>query len=139
MILAWLLAVVVICAVIVLYHITHPPKSLFPCSLLQLRTPEHADTEVSVSGLVPGAKVIYWAAEPATEGLARINDWRKAYLDFANAGVTEVSESGHAIMKIRKPQSYTVPVMGRIASHVHWRVCKEGGNIGPVQTTPIAE
>ena len=113
-------------------------ETLVPCSLLTERVPDHADTDVNVSGLEPGAKVLYWAAEPATAGLAKINDWRRAYLDFANAGVTVVPASGHAVLRIRKPQPYTVPIKGRIESHVHWRVCKSGGFLGPVQTTMIA-
>jgi hypothetical protein len=113
-------------------------ETVLPCSLLQERTPEHADTEVFVSGLEPGAKVLFWATEPATQGLATIKDWQRAYLDFANAGVTRVGSDGHVILRVRKPQPYTVPVMGRIDSHVHWRVCRDGGMIGPVQTTKIA-
>ena len=68
------------------------PETVLPCSLLQERIPEHADTEVNVSGLEPGAKLLYWAAEPSamekTDGLANIKDWQRAYLEFANAGVT---------------------------------------------------
>jgi hypothetical protein len=112
--------------------------TVVPCSLLQERVPEHADTEVNVSGLEPGSKVLFWAAEPATDGLAKIRNWQRAYLDFANAGVTLVGEDGHAVLRIRRPQPYTVPVKGRIESHVHWRVCQDGGFLGPVQTTPVA-
>lgn len=124
-------------ALAALYYVTRPPTDMFPCSLLEVQVPDHADTDVTVSGLEPGAKVVYWATEPATDGLARINDWRKAYLAFANAGVAAVSESGHVVLRIRKPQPYTVPVVGRLESHVHWRVCRDGGRLGPVQTTPI--
>ena len=111
--------------------------SVMPCSLLANRIPEHADTEVRVDGLKPGATVMYWASEPATDGLARIKDWRQAYLDFANAGVTRVDDAGVAVFVVRKPQPYTVPVKGRLESHVHWRVC-EGHMLGPVQTTMLA-
>jgi hypothetical protein len=139
MIAVWLLIAVAIAVVIALYQLTHAPADLFPCSLLELKVPDHADTEVRVSGLEPGAKVIFWASEPATEGLARINDWRKAYLEFANAGVAAVSDSGHVRLNVRKPQAYTVPLVGRLTEHVHWRICKDGGRLGPVQTTPIAD
>jgi hypothetical protein len=111
--------------------------TVMPCSLLANRIPDHADTEVRVDGLTPGATVMYWAAEPATDGLARIKDWRQAYLDYANAGVTRVDDAGVAVFVIRKPQPYTVPVKGRLESHVHWRVC-EGHMLGPVQTTMLA-
>jgi len=114
--------------------------TVMPCSLLANRIPEHADTEVRVDGLKPGATVMYWAAElgkPATDGLARIKDWRQAYLDYANAGVTRADGAGVAVLVIRKPQPYTVPVKGRLESHVHWRVCEGGGMLGPVQTTML--
>jgi hypothetical protein len=112
-------------------------ETVLPCSLMPDRMPDHADTEVSISGVTPGAKVLYWATEPATEGLSRINDWRRAYLDFANAGVTTADAGGHAVLRIRKPQPYTVPVKGRLEAHVHWRVCGDGGFIGPVMTTTV--
>lgn len=112
--------------------------ALVPCAVLKEQTPEHADTSVTVSDLEPGVKVLFWAAEPATEGLAKIKTWDRAYLDFANAGVTRVDQGGIAVMRVRKPQPYTVPVMGRLEAHVHWRVCKEGGFLGPVQITPLS-
>ena len=112
-------------------------ETVMPCSILGERVPDHADTDVRISGLTPGAKVLFWAAEPATEGLARIRDWRRAYLDFANAGVTTVDADGHATLRIRKPQPYTVPLKGPLESHVHWRVCGDDGLLGPVQMTQI--
>jgi hypothetical protein len=131
--------VAAVAAAIALYYMTRPPADMFPCSLLEVQVPDHADTEVTVSGLEPGAKVVYWATEPATDGLARINDWRKAYLEFANAGVAAINESGHVVLRIRKPHPYTVPVVGRLDRHVHWRVCRDGGRLGPVQTTPLPD
>lgn len=112
-------------------------ETVMPCSLLSERTPEHADTAVEVHGLAPGSKVLYWATEPATEGLAKINDWRRAYLDFANAGVTTADAGGHATLRVRKPQPYTVPMKGRLEAHVHWRVCGDDGMLGPVKTTTL--
>ena len=112
-------------------------EAVIPCSLLKEQIPEHADTEVTVSGLTPGAKVLYWAAEPSQEGLDHLKDWQKAYLEFANAGVARVTADGHVVLRIRRPQPYTVPLKGRLEAHVHWRVCKDGGMVGPVQTTPV--
>lgn len=114
-------------------------ETVMPCSILQERVPDHADTEVSLHGLTPGAKVLFWATEPATEGLARIVDWRRAYLEFANAGVTTVDAAGHATLRIRKPQPYTVPMKGRIEAHVHWRVCGDDGILGPVKSKVLSE
>lgn len=112
-------------------------ETVMPCSMLSEQVPEHADTEVTVGGLTPGAKVLYWATEPATEGLARIKDWRRAYLQFANAGVTTADDAGRATLRVRKPQPYTVPLKGPLPAHVHWRVCGDGGFLGPVQITTL--
>jgi uncharacterized membrane protein YuzA (DUF378 family) len=112
-------------------------ETVMPCSILENKTPEHADTEVVVDGLEPGAKLLFWAAEPETSGLTRIQDWRQAYLKFANAGVATANQNGVATLRIRKPQPYTVPVKGRIETHVHWRVCGNNGMLGPVQLTLI--
>ena len=131
------IAVGAVVAIIVIYYVTHPPADMFPCSLLKEHVPDHADTDVTVSGLAPGSKVLYWAAEPATDGLARINDWQRAYLEFANAGVAVVGGDGHVVLRLRKPQAYTVPIMGRLSKHVHWRLCTDGGRLGPVHTTPM--
>ena len=113
-------------------------ESVMPCAVLRDRIPEYADLEVTVTDLKPGAKVIYWAAEPATGGLGKIKDWQHAYLDLANAGVTTVCLAGTATLRVRKPQPYTVPLMGRLESHVHWRSCQDGGSLGPVQTTTVS-
>jgi uncharacterized membrane protein YuzA (DUF378 family) len=113
-------------------------ETVMPCSILSDRSPDHADTEISIHGQRPGSKIMFWASEPATQGLATIKMWRQAYLDFSNAGVTTVDASGHALLRIRKPQPYTVPVFGELTSHVHWRACKEDGFLGKVEITPIA-
>lgn len=112
-------------------------ETVLPCSMMPEQVPEHADAEVTVSGLTPGAKLLYWATEPATEGLSRIKDWRRAYLQFANAGVTTADDAGRAVLRVRKPQPYTVPLKGALPAHVHWRVCGDGGMLGPVQTTTL--
>jgi uncharacterized membrane protein YuzA (DUF378 family) len=113
-------------------------ETVMPCSLLSERVPENADASVEINGLTPGTKVLYWATEPATEGLARIVDWRRAYLDFANAGVTMADGTGRAMLRVRRPQPYTVPVAGRLEAHVHWRACGDSGLVGPVRTTQLA-
>jgi uncharacterized membrane protein YuzA (DUF378 family) len=107
-------------------------ETVMPCSAIQARVPDHADKEVILHGLKPGAKILYWASEPATQGLATINTWQQAYLDFANAGVAVVDNGGHVSLRIRSPQPYTVPMYGRIERHVHWRQCGDGGMLGPV-------
>jgi hypothetical protein len=135
---AVLLATLLIGAILLVLASPFLGDTVIPCSVLQDRVPDHADIEVTVGELEPGAKVLFWAAEPVTDGLGKIKNWQKAYLDFANAGVATVDEAGRVVLRIRKPQPYTVPVWGRLEAHVHWRVCQNGGLMGPVQTTPIA-
>jgi uncharacterized membrane protein YuzA (DUF378 family) len=110
--------------------------AVFPCSLLKEQTPEGADTEVRVL-LKPGAKVMYWATEPANKDLQTIQDWRKAYLSFRNAGVAEADDNGYVVMRVRKPQPYTVPMKGQLTPHIHYRVCMNNGFVGPVHTVTL--
>jgi uncharacterized membrane protein YuzA (DUF378 family) len=112
-------------------------ETVMPCAAIEEKTPEHADTEVTIHSVKPGSKILYWAAEPETAGLDKINDWRRAYLEYSNAGVATADAAGNAILRIRKPQPYTVPMKGRLEAHVHWRVCGADGFIEPVQTTML--
>jgi len=109
-----------------------------PCSLIPERIPEGADTTVEVT-VTPGTKVLYWAAEPATEGLKKMNDWRAAYLKFMNAGVTIAGSDGTAKLSLKNPQPYTVPWKGRLEPHVHFRVCGENGTMGRIETVYMAD
>jgi uncharacterized membrane protein YuzA (DUF378 family) len=110
--------------------------SLTPCAALQNREPPGATKEVKV--IVPAnSKVIYWAAEPASESLKGIQSAMEAYQKFDNAGVTTANADGIAILKVREPQSYSVPILGKLDSHVHYRVCGESGFMGRVQTAFI--
>jgi uncharacterized membrane protein YuzA (DUF378 family) len=109
-----------------------------PCSLIPERIPEGADTTVEVK-VRPGAKVLYWAAEPATEGLKNINDWRAAYLQNMNAGVTIAGTDGTASLFLKNPQAYTVPWKGRLEPHVHFRVCGENGMMERIETVYMAD
>jgi uncharacterized membrane protein YuzA (DUF378 family) len=121
------------------YRDTYLPflgPSVVPCSVLNVQTPENASVEVKVMAN-PGAKVLYWAAEPANEDLKTLNDWRKAYLQFRNAGVAVAAPNGLAVLKIRKPQAYTVPMRGKLMPHVHYRVCGAGGMLGRVETIDV--
>jgi hypothetical protein len=110
-----------------------------PCSgLLPDRTPPGATRIVRVP-VAPGAKVLYWAAEPAMEGVAATKDWRAAYAAFENVGVTTAGADGIAYLKVRAPQAYTVPALGglwkkTISPHVHYRICGTDGIIGRVET-----
>jgi uncharacterized membrane protein YuzA (DUF378 family) len=111
--------------------------TVMPCSLLKDQIPEGADTTHTVQ-VKPGAKVLYWATEPSTEGLEELVDWRKAYLGFANAGVVTADKEGVATLHVRKPQAYTVP-MKTLEPHIHYRVCGDNGMIGRVETVFLGQ
>jgi uncharacterized membrane protein YuzA (DUF378 family) len=113
-------------------------QTVLPCSLLHPQSPVDSDTELQISAR-PGSKVLYWAAEPANHGLQFIQNWKQAYGDFGNAGVTLANELGAATLRIRKPQTYTVPIFGTLAPHVHYRVCEQHGFVGPVQTVTLED
>lgn len=113
-------------------------ETVFPCAALENRKPSGADVSVSVQ-THPFAKVIYWAAEPTTEELQHMQDWKKAYSAYENVGITTAYESGVATLTVRKPQPYTVPFRGRLEPHIHYRICEEGGMMGPVRTVFIAD
>jgi uncharacterized membrane protein YuzA (DUF378 family) len=111
-------------------------ETVFPCSLLEPKTPEGANMSVSVA-IRPGAKVLYWAAEPDTNTLKTLQNWREAYLEFKNAGVTVAGPDGIAELKVRKPQPYTVPMKGELIPHIHYRICGDHGMLGRVNTVDL--
>jgi uncharacterized membrane protein YuzA (DUF378 family) len=104
-----------------------------PCSVLQNREPPGATKEVKIT-VEPNVKIIYWAAEPASEKLEKINSWKQAYLDYDNAGVATSNGEGVAVIKVREPQSYRVPLKGKLNPHIHYRVCGEAGWMGKINT-----
>lgn len=104
-----------------------------PCAALKDYTPPGATEEVKVK-VEAGAKVLYWGAEPATKKMEGVNDWRKAYIGFQNAGVTTADMNGVATLRLRAPQPYTVPFKTKLESHVHYRECGAVGMMSPVKT-----
>ena len=110
-------------------------ETVMPCSLLKDQIPEGANTEAVVH-VKPGAKILFWATEPATEDLKQIQDWRHAYLEYKNAGVTTADSNGVAVLRVRTPQAYTVGVLNhkKLSPHVHYRVCKSAGMLDRVET-----
>jgi uncharacterized membrane protein YuzA (DUF378 family) len=107
-----------------------------PCSVLDNREPPGATREVKVI-VEPNVKIIYWAAEPAAKNLERLNSWKEAYLNYENAGVATSNGEGVAILKVRDPQEYKVPFMGKLGAHVHYRVCGEAGWMGRIRSVFI--
>lgn len=122
-----------------MYRDTYFPflgQTVIPCSVLKPTVPDGADFEVKIRA-EPGQKVMYWAAEPGTEHLQKLPDWRQAYLEYKNAGVALVDDTGNATLRVRKPQPYSVPLKGKLSPHIHYRVCLGGGFLGSVQTVTL--
>jgi len=111
-------------------------KSVIPCEVLKVQTPENADITKEVL-VGPGTKVLYWAAEPKNKDLHDLNDWQQAYLGYRNAGVAIGDASGIAKLKVRKPQPYSVPIKGALSPHIHYRKCMGEGLIGRVYTVEL--
>jgi uncharacterized membrane protein YuzA (DUF378 family) len=121
------------------YRDTYLPflgTTIMPCSLLDVRTPEGADFEAKVLAK-PGAKVLYWAAEPANKDLQTVQDYEHAYLAYRNAGVAIADSDGIATLKVRKPQPYSVPLKGDLDAHIHYRICYGDGFLGRVDTIGV--
>ena len=113
-------------------------EAVMPCSLLQNRAPPGATYDITVN-VGAHAKVLYWAAEPDTDGLKKIGDWRQAYLKFMNAGVVKADGNGVAVLLVRSPQPYTVPWKGRIEPHIHFRVCGGNGMLDRIKTVFVSD
>ena len=108
--------------------------TVFPCAVLEERVPEGADTTLKIH-TQPGAKVMYWAAEPVVDAdMGQLKDWRGAYAGFHNVGVCTADDVGLALLQVRKPQAYTVPMKGALQAHVHYRVCLPDGGLDEVRT-----
>jgi uncharacterized membrane protein YuzA (DUF378 family) len=109
-------------------------ETLMPDSAFVAKTPQNANDQVTVRTR-PGAKVVFWAAEPNPTQGKDLPTPEVAYGEYENSGVVVADTSGHAILRFRgPPQAYTVPVHGRLESHVHFRVSDEHGMFGRVQT-----
>jgi uncharacterized protein len=113
-------------------------ETVLPCTGIPDRVPPGASKQLTVPAPA-GAKILYWAAEPAMEGLKVTNDWRAAYNKFENAGVTTADTTGTAILKVRDPQAYAVPFRGRLDPHVHYRICSPDGMLGRVKTVFVSD
>jgi hypothetical protein len=51
-----------------------------------------------------------------------------------NVGVVKADAEGVATLMVRNPQPYTVPWMGRLEPHVHFRECGDNGMVGRIFT-----
>ena len=106
-------------------------ESVFPCSVLNDQEPPGATRSIQIQ-IEPGNKVVYWASEPS-DGF-HIPTYKSAYGQYLNAGVTTADSMGIATLKVREPQSYTVPFKGQLEPHIHFRVCGPTGFVGRIKT-----
>jgi len=107
-------------------------ETLVPAAALAPKSPQGANDQVTIT-TKPGAKVVFWASEPNPTGGA-LQTWKEAYGEYENSGVAVADDRGKALLRFRgPPQAYTVPVHGRLESHVHFRVAHDG-MLGRVQT-----
>jgi hypothetical protein len=60
-------------------------------------------------------------------------------LEYDNAGVATSNGEGVAVLKVREPQSYKVPFMGKLQPHVHYRECGEAGWMGRIKSLFLTE
>jgi uncharacterized membrane protein YuzA (DUF378 family) len=112
-------------------------ETVLPGGALTQKTPQNANEQVVIKTL-PNAKILYWAAEPDPNQGKDVKGWEEAYDEFENSGVAVADGSGNAILRFRgPPQAYKVPIMGRLESHVHFRICSNEGIMGPVQNMMI--
>ncbi len=118
------------------YYLPFLGETHVPCSVMADKVPEGADTSVGVR-VRPGAKVVFWAAEPANEDMKTAVDYRAAYLEYRNAGVATADADGNATLKIRTPQGYTVPMKGALPPHIHYRECDGRGFMKAIVTVTL--
>ena len=109
-------------------------ETIVPAGALVVKTPQNANDQATIRTR-PGAKVLYWAAEPNPNQGKDLPTPDVAYGEFDNSGVVEADSSGHAILRFRgPPQAYAVPMKGRLEPHVHFRICDKNGFMGRVQS-----
>jgi uncharacterized membrane protein YuzA (DUF378 family) len=102
-------------------------EAVIPDGAFMEKTPERWNTKAVVD--VPAnTKVVFWAADGSGPGP------QEAYGAYENAGTTISSADGKAELRVRTPQSYSVPIGGALAPHIHYRVFEANGMIGPVKT-----
>lgn len=112
------------------YYLRFLGRAAFPCGAMLERIPVGADVRVSVSA-PPGSNVVYWAAEPGAD--VKASPWI-AYQENANSGVARADAHGVALLRVRNPVAYRVPMRGELKPHVHYRICEKSGMTGRVET-----
>ena len=109
-------------------------ETVLPGGALSAKTPQNANDQLTIRTR-PGAKVVYWAAEPNPTQGKDLPTFHEAYDAYENSGVVVADSTGHAILRFRgPPQAYTVPMKGRLEPHVPFRISGETGFLVRVQT-----
>jgi len=75
-----------------------------------------------------GTKIVYWAATPNDN--VRENP-TKAYSDFNNSGIADI-ENGVAVIAVKCPAEYIVPIAGRLPRHIHFRIVDKDGMLSKI-------
>lgn len=91
-------------------------------------------TRVTVDGLPPNSKVMYWASLPNDNVVP--DPW-KAYGDYKNQGVTTADKDGKAVLVAMSPAEYKVPRKGLLRRHIHYRYWTLDGVASRVETAYI--
>ena len=106
-------------------------ETVFPCEPLAEKIPDNADIR-QIINIQPNTNVVFWASESSTEDVVD-NPWT-AYGQNKNSGVTRSDDNGHAVLRVRSPTSYKIPTGRVLKPHIHYRVCKNNGFLGRVET-----
>ena len=114
-------------------------ETVIPNGALPEKTPERWNRKMTVD--VPAnTKVIFWAAESASQAQgAGDKTYKEAYGAYENAGVTISSADGKAELRVREPQSYSVPMRGLLKPHIHYRIYTTNGMLGRVKTVYLED
>ena len=121
------------------YYLPFLGETVLPASVLAPKVQKSYDDEIRIE--VPGrvVKVVYWAADKQNNDDKTIKSWNDAYNKFDNSGVALVSNNV-AIMKIQRPQTYTVGQFGvtrQLPAHIHYRLVYMDGTMSEIYTYNI--
>lgn len=106
---------------------------VLPCAVINKSPPNNSNTFVTIK-TKPFKKIVYWASLENTNNKIV---W-ESYGDYSNSGVVSADKNGKAVLKFRKPSSYTLPDDSKLSPHVHYRECPDADDaeamLGPLKT-----
>lgn len=116
------------------YYLPFLGKTVVPCSLVQIKTPEGADKEVTMK-VSPNTKVVYWASKSSSgeKNVVAPDPWT-AYGEWDNSGVALSDNTGNVVLKVKSPIEYKVPTGKKLKKHIHYRLCEANGMMSRVHT-----